>query len=200
MAPVMYDELNPPPADSPDVYGSVGSTNGAMDAPLPAEASAGRDLDIPEGHMRTPRGDVPCIDGVEDQVVDVAAQYDNIPLDLRTWAYRKVPARQNLLGKVFTTTTRSMASAETGIGKTHLGLAIGFAMGAGKPFCHWSAGGVARVLIVDGEMSRDLLKERLADAERRIGERPCTVSSCARKTPNTCPRSIPRRDRPGLMA
>ena len=125
--------------------------------------------------MVTPAGLVPCIDGVEDQVVDVGAQYDNIPLDLRTWAYRKVPPRQNLLGKVFTTTTRSMVSAETGIGKTHLGVAIGFSMGAGKPFCHWSAGGVARVLIVDGEMSRDVLKERLADAERRMGERPCTV-------------------------
>ncbi len=172
----MLDERNPPPVENLDAYNApLGPSNGAMDAPLPAEAYGAPDLDIPEGYMATPAGIVPCIDGVKDQVADAEAQYENIPLDLRSWAYRKVPPRQNLLGKVFTTTTRSMVSAETGIGKTHLGVAIGFSMGSGKAFCHWSAGGVARVLIVDGEMSRDLLKERLADAERRLGERPCTV-------------------------
>ena len=31
---MMYDERNPPPADSPAVYGSIGHMNGAMDPPL----------------------------------------------------------------------------------------------------------------------------------------------------------------------
>ena len=63
-------------------------------------------------------------------------------------------------------------SADTGLGKTHLGFALGFHMAAGVNFCHWKAGRPARVLVIDGEMSSTLVQERLADAERRLGSRP----------------------------
>ncbi len=96
----------------------------------------------------------------------------DLPLTLDQWAARKLPDRDFLLGSIFTTTTRAMLSAKTGLGKTHLGFVLGFSMAAGLPFCHWQGRRKARVLIVDGEMSVELVKERLADAERRIGQRP----------------------------
>lgn len=93
-------------------------------------------------------------------------------LTLDDWADREVPIQDRLLGSVFTTTTRAMLSAETGIGKTHFAFAVGFAMAAGEDFCHWQGRRPARCLLVDGEMPTALVKERLADAERRIGVRP----------------------------
>ena len=100
--------------------------------------------------------------------------FQNLCLTLAQWAARKIPKRDLLLGSVFSTTTRSLLSADTGIGKTHLGFALGIHMAAGQGFCHWRAHRPARVLVVDGEMSSELVQERLADAERRLGSRPDT--------------------------
>ena len=100
------------------------------------------------------------------------ANLEDPPLTLDQWAARELPERDFLLGSIFTTTTRAMLSAKTGLGKTHLGFAFGFSMAAQSSFCHWQVRRKARVLIVDGEMSVELVKERLADAERRIGQRP----------------------------
>ena len=66
----MLDERNPPPIESIEAYNSVGPINGAMDPPLPAEAYGRPDIEIPPGHMLTPAGVRPCIDGVEDQVAE----------------------------------------------------------------------------------------------------------------------------------
>src|SRR5579859_4397407 len=63
-----------------------------------------------------------------------------------------------------------MLVASTGLGKTNLALAMAFAMAAGRGFLHWrGAGRPMRVLYVDGEMSRRLVKARVADAVRREG-------------------------------
>ena len=56
------------------------------------------------------------------------ADHANLPLTLDQWASRKLPERDFLLGTIFTTTTRAMLSAKTGLGKTHLGFAFGFAL------------------------------------------------------------------------
>ncbi len=130
-----------------------------------------RDPDIPPGYMMGPDGLIPVERRVNGEDPG-GMSYADIPLTLREWAWRDLPPRDFLLGSVFTTTTRAMLSAETGIGKTHLGFAIAFAMGNGTAFCHWDARRPARVLIVDGEMSRDLVKDRLAEAEKRAGEQP----------------------------
>ncbi len=112
----MLDELNPPPADSPDVYGSVGHMNGAMDSPLPAEAYGGRDLDIPEGYMLTPRGVVPCIDGVEDQVGDVPAPLRII--DPRQWQDQPVPDRQWIVPGLVPLHNLTLLGGDGGFGKS----------------------------------------------------------------------------------
>ncbi len=103
------------------------------------------------------------------------ADHADLPLTLDQWADRTLPPRDFLLGSIFTTTTRAMLSAKTGLGKTHLGFAFGFAIGAAVSFCHWKGHRKARVLIVDGEMAVELVKERLADVEKRTGCRPSTV-------------------------
>ena len=65
-----------------------------------------------------------------------------------------------------------MLSAETGLGKTLLGFAWGFAMAGAESFCHWQAGPKTRVLYIDGEMSAELVQARLADEAARTGQRP----------------------------
>jgi hypothetical protein len=98
--------------------------------------------------------------------------FTGVPLTLDHWAKREIQPKDFLLGEVFSTTTRAILSADTGLGKTHLGFALAFAMAAGVNFCHWEARRAARILLIDGEMSADLVQERLADAERRLGVRP----------------------------
>src|SRR5205814_3399429 len=85
--------------------------------------------------------------------------------------WRKIPEPDFLLGEVFSTTSRTLLSAPTGLGKTMLCMAIALAMSEGRDFFHWSArrDGPAEVLYVDGEMSGRLLKRRLTDALRRAG-------------------------------
>ena len=108
------------------------------------------------------------------RIAELKAQedYSHLNLTLDQWAKRGIKPKDHLLGEVFNTTTRAILSAETGIGKTHLGLAIGIHAAAGKDFCHWKAKRKARVLVIDGEMSAELVKERLADAEKRLGLSP----------------------------
>jgi hypothetical protein len=122
------------------------------------------DLDAPDAE------DAKNLNGGER--TETRADWGGPCLTLAQWAARKIPKRDLLLGSVFSTTTRSLLSADTGLGKTHLGFAIGIHMAGGQDFCHWKAQRPARVLVVDGEMSSELVKERLADAERRLGFRP----------------------------
>src|SRR4029079_5924322 len=56
-----------------------------------------------------------------------------------------------------------------GLGKTMLALAVAFAVALGRGLMQWKAGRQARVLYIDGEMSRRTLKKRLAEAMRRAG-------------------------------
>ncbi len=118
---------------------------------------------------------------------EAASPYAGLTLSLDAWAARDVPPRRLLLGDIFSATTRAMLVADTGIGKTHLGFAFAFAMAAGEPFCHWEGHEPAKVLIVDGEMSIGLMKERLADAERRLGIRPPDLHCVCREEAEQMP-------------
>jgi len=112
--------------------------------------------------------------------IDPTPFYEDIPshgygglcLTLEQWVARDILKKDLLLGEVFSTTTRAMLSAPTGLGKTHLAVAIGISMAACADFCHWKVHRPARVLVVDGEMPRELIQERLGDAARRLGSQP----------------------------
>jgi RecA-family ATPase len=87
------------------------------------------------------------------------------------WLSWDIPEADNLLGELFSTTSRIMMIAPTGKGKTHVGMALAYAMAAGKDFLHWNGRGKpARVLYIDGEMSKRLMKRRLKDLARRNGD------------------------------
>jgi hypothetical protein len=110
------------------------------------------------------------------------------------WLELKIPDRAYLLGSVFTTTTRALISAETGLGKTHVGCAIGWTIGLTLPFCHWTAGTADRevtVLIVDGEMPQELVKERITDCIRRHGKPPSLQVICKEQIEDMPPLDSP---------
>jgi AAA domain len=98
-----------------------------------------------------------------------ASPHSQLCLTPADWAARAIAPQDRLLGDLFSTTTRSQLSADTGLGKTMLALAMNFAMRLGLDFLHWSGQRQARVLIVDGEMPRELIKERLSAAESWFG-------------------------------
>lgn len=94
-------------------------------------------------------------------------------LSLAHWLSLDMPPPDFLLGEVLSTTSRAMLVAPTGIGKTNFSLALGMAIAAGGGFLHWRPGeGPRRVLFVDGEMSSRLMRRRLEDTARRLGDTP----------------------------
>jgi AAA domain len=94
------------------------------------------------------------------------------PLTLNEWRSRDLPEPDFIMGHWLTTTSRVLLTAATGLGKTNFGLALGLRASAGEDFLHWRAHRPARVLYIDGEMSRRLLRQRVLDEERRVGITP----------------------------
>lgn len=84
------------------------------------------------------------------------------------WLERELEPPEPLLGEIITNTTRMFIGGPTGLGKTHLGMAMAAGMASGRGFLHWKASRPCRVLYIDGEMARDLVQERLADLQRRM--------------------------------
>ena len=95
-----------------------------------------------------------------------------IPLTIEEWLSRDLPPLDPLIGSILSTTTRALLAAPTGIGKTNFGMALWAHAGAGKNFLHWHVSRPCRVLFIDGEMSRRLLRERIEDMARRLGGKP----------------------------
>lgn len=85
------------------------------------------------------------------------------------WSERSVPPRDNLMGEWLATTSRILLAGPTGVGKTNFILALAMALAAGQHFLHWKAARACRVLWIDGEMPRRLVKRWLDDAFRRAG-------------------------------
>src|SRR5207302_965870 len=54
------------------------------------------------------------------------------------------------------------------LGKTNFALALGMRIAAGANFLHWEGRRACKVLYIDGEMSRRLLKQRLAAEHGRL--------------------------------
>jgi DnaB-like helicase N terminal domain/AAA domain len=100
---------------------------------------------------------------------------DEIPLSANEWIDRDLPSPDFLLGCVMSTTSKIAIIGPTGIGKTNFGMALAANVAAGVDFLHWRARKPARVLYIDGEMSRRQFKARVADTVRRLGCVPSTL-------------------------
>ena len=88
------------------------------------------------------------------------------------WMAREIEPPDMLLGELFSTTSRILFSADTGIGKTMIAMAWAFAIGLGSDFLFWRSRRRVRVLYIDGEMPRDLLQERIELACKWFGVEP----------------------------
>jgi hypothetical protein len=84
------------------------------------------------------------------------------------WEARDIPPEDTLLGP-FSTTTRTELSADTGLGKTMLGLARAHAIALGRDFLHWQSPRCGRCLYLDGEMPPGLIQTRLKVARAWFG-------------------------------
>src|SRR5262249_39478251 len=88
---------------------------------------------------------------------------------LGDWLARELAPPDFICGKWLTTTSRTIINAETGIGKTLVGIGLGMQGSAGLGFLHWAATRRITVLYIDGEMARRVMKARLQDAVARLG-------------------------------
>jgi hypothetical protein len=93
------------------------------------------------------------------------------PLILVDWLKRDLPS-PDLILPWLSTTSRVQINAPTGTGKTMLGVGLCMGMSAGRGFLHWLSIRPARTLLIDGEMSRRLLQQRLAAEADRLGVTP----------------------------
>ena len=92
------------------------------------------------------------------------------------WLRRDIQEPDFLLGELFSTTSRAMLVAPTGLGKTLMGIGFAFHMAAGVNFLHWSIARPCKVLYIEGEMSRRLLKKRISDEVKRCGMVPTSLT------------------------
>jgi hypothetical protein len=115
---------------------------------------------------------------------------DRNTLTLAYWMERDTSPPDFMLGELVSTSSRILLVAPTGLGKTNFVMAKGIEIAAGDGFLHWRASeGPRKVLFIDGEMPKRLLKRRLEDAvRRRGGEQPDTFFIlCRDDLPNDMP-------------
>ncbi|MBM3522437.1 MAG: winged helix-turn-helix transcriptional regulator [Alphaproteobacteria bacterium] len=73
-----------------------------------------------------------------------------------------IPPRELLLAPWLSAQGLALLYARRGVGKTHLGMGIAYAVASGGSFLRWRAPRPRRVLYIDGEMPARVLQERLA--------------------------------------
>lgn len=132
---------------------------------------------------RTPPNEMTVLQLVEDAQTIISELSESIRLrdsspsepyclSLTDWLERPAQHPDHLLAEMLSTTSRMMLVAPTGLGKTNFSMAMGLGVASGNGFLHWPGRRSARVLFIDGEMSRRLMKSRLVDAARRHGSTP----------------------------
>lgn len=83
------------------------------------------------------------------------------PVEVADFLALDLPEREMLLDPVLPAQGLVMVFAPRGIGKTHLGLTMAYAVASGGTALRWSAPAPAPVLFVDGEMPGRTMQERI---------------------------------------
>ena len=73
-----------------------------------------------------------------------------------------LPPKEQILAPWLPTKGLCMVFAPRGVGKTHFGLGVAYAVASGGPYLCWQAKKPRKVLLLDGEMPAVNLQERLA--------------------------------------
>ena len=121
----------------------------------------------------TPQIEIPESAGADPDHAPPQIEITSLPpLTINDWIARDLPQPDFLSGHWLTTTSRVLLSATTGLGKSNLGIALGMRIAAGVNFLHWDNERAAKVLFIDGEMSRRLLRQRIIDEAGRVGQKP----------------------------
>jgi RecA-family ATPase len=84
------------------------------------------------------------------------------PLSADEFLKLDLPPRGMVLDPVLPTQGLAMMHSGRGIGKTHLGLSIGYVVGSGGCLLGWSAPVPRRVIYLDGEMPAPAIQRQLA--------------------------------------
>lgn len=74
----------------------------------------------------------------------------------------EIPPREMILGPIIPEQGIVMLYSKRGVGKTHIGLGIAYAVATGSKFLRWEAPSPRPVLYIDGEMPAISMQERLA--------------------------------------
>jgi hypothetical protein len=112
---------------------------------------------------------LPNAENVEDAKVP-----PKLVLKLADWTERDLPDPDFLLGDLFSTTSRILLAADTGLGKTLFSIAAGMRASEGCGFLGWQGRRASCILYIDGEMSRRWLKRCLIEEAARLGKMPET--------------------------
>ncbi len=85
-----------------------------------------------------------------------------VALEIGELLTREFPPMETLLAPWLRRQYLVMVHAMRGVGKTHFGLGVAYAVASGGKFLKWKAEKPRRVLYIDGEMPGTAIKERLA--------------------------------------
>ena len=75
---------------------------------------------------------------------------------------KDIPPRENILSPWLPSQGLAMVYAPRGVGKTHFGLGVAYAVASASQFLIWQADKPSGILYLDGEMPACVLQERLA--------------------------------------
>ena len=96
----------------------------------------------------------------QGRVVNLPSEISAVALE--AFLMTKIPPRETLLAPWLAAQSIGMIFAQRGVGKTHFGAAVAYAVASGGKFLKWQAPKPRRVLYVDGEMAAVIMQERLA--------------------------------------
>lgn len=95
---------------------------------------------------------------IADELIDK----EPVIISIKDFLSKELPARELLLAPWLPKQGLALIHAPRGVGKTHVALAVGYAVASGGSFLGWQAPLPAGVLLLDGEMPAPALQERLA--------------------------------------
>ena len=110
--------------------------------------------------------------------------------ELGAFLAKDIKPRESVVHPIIPTQGIALAYAYRGVGKTYVGLGIGYATSTGTSFLKWTAPKPRKVLYIDGEMPSAVMQERLAMIVSRASVEP-EPGFFRLITPDSQPKGVP---------